>query len=133
MDEVTQQNAALVEEAAAAAESLLDQATELRTIVDKYVVGAVATPQNAADPRHATPPPRPHAAAAPGAERRSGNRPWSRRPGGPRDSVAKPSATPRPGAASRPPPRTVATPAPSAPSASPRASGASGSDDWSEF
>ena len=36
MDEVTQQNAALVEEAAAAAESLRQQAQELRGAVDVF-------------------------------------------------------------------------------------------------
>ena len=36
MDSVTQQNAALVEEAAAAAQSLLDQATELAEVVSIF-------------------------------------------------------------------------------------------------
>ena len=39
MDEVTQQNAALVEEAAAAAQSLEDQARALKGLVGKFVLG----------------------------------------------------------------------------------------------
>jgi methyl-accepting chemotaxis protein len=39
MDEVTQQNAALVEEAAAAAESLLDQANNLAEVVSIFKLG----------------------------------------------------------------------------------------------
>jgi methyl-accepting chemotaxis protein len=38
MDQVTQQNAALVEEAAAAADSMRDQATQLSTIVGRFKV-----------------------------------------------------------------------------------------------
>jgi methyl-accepting chemotaxis protein len=38
MDQVTQQNAALVEEAAAAADSMHDQATQLSTIVGRFKV-----------------------------------------------------------------------------------------------
>jgi methyl-accepting chemotaxis protein len=36
MDETTQQNAALVEEAAAAAESLVDQANQLADVISKF-------------------------------------------------------------------------------------------------
>ncbi|PCE28826.1 hypothetical protein BWP39_01135 [Paraburkholderia acidicola] len=43
MDEVTQQNAALVEEAAAAAQSLEDQATKLRTAVSVFQLGDEAS------------------------------------------------------------------------------------------
>ena len=42
MDEVTQQNAALVEEAAAAAQSLQDQAGRLRDTVSAFRVNGVA-------------------------------------------------------------------------------------------
>jgi len=42
MDEVTQQNAALVEEAAAAAESLLDQANELANVVSIFKLDSSA-------------------------------------------------------------------------------------------
>ena len=133
MDEVTQQNAALVEEAAAAAESLLDQATELRAIVDKYVVGASAAPQTTAEPRRvaAPPSPQPAVATAP-VERRSASRPWSRRPGTARNVAATASAAPRPRTAPTPSPAAQAATPPARP-APPRATGASGSDDWNEF
>ena len=42
MDEVTQQNAALVEQSAAAAESLLDEASRLDQMMAKYKVGSDA-------------------------------------------------------------------------------------------
>ena len=43
MDQVTQQNAALVEEAAAATQSLQDQATELAQTVSIFKIDAGAT------------------------------------------------------------------------------------------
>jgi methyl-accepting chemotaxis protein-1 (serine sensor receptor) len=57
MDEVTQQNAALVEEAAAAASSLEDQAGKLRTAVAVFQLeeGGYKAPMNAAPARAATP------------------------------------------------------------------------------
>ena len=57
MDEVTQQNAALVEEAAAAASSLEDQAGKLRTAVAVFQLeeGGYKAPVNAAPTRAATP------------------------------------------------------------------------------
>ena len=44
MDDVTQQNTALVEEAAAAAESLMDHASELATAVGVFIVEGHAAP-----------------------------------------------------------------------------------------
>jgi methyl-accepting chemotaxis protein-1 (serine sensor receptor) len=57
MDEVTQQNAALVEEAAAAASSLEDQAGKLRTAVAVFQLeeGAYKAPVSAPPKRAATP------------------------------------------------------------------------------
>ena len=46
MDEVTQQNAALVEQASAAAESLEEQATTLAQTVSVFRLGAGCTPQD---------------------------------------------------------------------------------------
>jgi methyl-accepting chemotaxis protein len=43
MDEVTQQNAALVEEAAAAAESLLEQANQLSDVVGVFKIDGVSS------------------------------------------------------------------------------------------
>jgi len=125
MDEVTQQNAALVEEAAAAAESLLDQSQQLDSMMAKFRV----TDEKSAgwsgevDRRRRDAwkavelPVRP---AAP--ERRSASRPWSKPAGA---SAAGNKSPAKPAAAARPalPP---ARPAP-------RASGGGSGDDWTEF
>ena len=63
MDESTQQNAALVEEAAAASQAIVQQALALNTIVARYQVGGDAG-SSAEAPR--------------AAERRSKDRPWSK-------------------------------------------------------
>jgi methyl-accepting chemotaxis protein len=78
MDEVTQQNAALVEQSAAAAESLLEEASRLDQMMSKYQVGDAAAQKSAAEPvrptpRSATPAPK---------DRRAVNRPWSGTTGG---------------------------------------------------
>jgi methyl-accepting chemotaxis protein len=70
MDDVTQQNAALVEEASAAAQALTEQASNLSQLIARYRVGEGA----GADSPH--PMARPaKAAAAPAVERRAPNRP----------------------------------------------------------
>ena len=69
MDEVTQQNAALVEEAAAAAQALMEEARSLDVLMTKYRVGeerAVHAPRAAAAP------------ARPAVERRSPGRPFTK-------------------------------------------------------
>ena len=74
MDQVTQQNAALVEEAAAAAESLQDQSTNLTSLVSAFNVGATHTSAPArrapasravAAPRAVAPKPSPSREVAP--------------------------------------------------------------------
>jgi ABC-type transporter Mla subunit MlaD len=71
MDEMTQQNAALVEQAAAAAESLQDQADGLAQAVAVFKVGggagALAAPRQAVarTPQPARPAPRPAARPTP--------------------------------------------------------------------
>ena len=108
MDGMTQQNAALVEQAAAAAQSLQDQAAELSHVVSifKLVEGeeraAAYVPAMAATP-----------AIAPVAAR-------------------KPAATVRPVKSIA---RKAAAPAPAAPAASKRvaASTATSNDEWEEF
>ena len=61
MDEMTQQNAALVEEASAASEAILGQATHLAELVASYAVTKDATAavarQPAREPRAARPTP----------------------------------------------------------------------------
>jgi methyl-accepting chemotaxis protein len=65
MDEVTQQNAALVEEAAAASQSMQEQAANLATVVGFFKTGAQGVAA-AAIPRRAAPtaPPSPRVAKA---------------------------------------------------------------------
>lgn len=84
MDEMTQQNAALVEEAAAATQALSSQAVELTQLLSRYRVGdAAAAPpsRSAARPAAAQPAAAQPAARRPASvgtkERRSSARPWS--------------------------------------------------------
>jgi len=69
MDQVTQQNAALVEEAAAAAEAMQEQAARLSEVVSvfKLLASAQAAPQSKPAPRKPAVPPRLVASAKPGA------------------------------------------------------------------
>ena len=77
MDQTTQQNAALVEEASAASQAIVEQAQSLNGMIARYNVGG----ESAAA--------RPAAKAAPAAtERRSGARPWANR-AAPAASAAK--------------------------------------------
>ena len=80
MDDVTQQNAALVEEASAAAQALTEQASSLTQLIARYRVGESAqTGEGAVQgaPRTAARPATP--AAAPAVERRAPNRPMTGR------------------------------------------------------
>jgi methyl-accepting chemotaxis protein len=79
MDEVTQQNAALVEEAAAAAQALMDQARTMTETMAKYRTGEGGAP--AAAPR-----------AYAGPERRGPDRPFTRKAKAP---AARATAAPR--------------------------------------
>jgi methyl-accepting chemotaxis protein len=74
MDTVTQQNAALVEEASAAAHTLTEQAANLTELIARYRLdkGAVAAPKVQARP----PTTGGSSAAAPAVERRAANRPF---------------------------------------------------------
>jgi methyl-accepting chemotaxis protein len=75
MDQTTQQNAALVEEASAASQAIVEQAQALNGMIDRYNVGDEAVS-------------RPAAKASPAiAERRSTARPWANR--APAASAAK--------------------------------------------
>jgi methyl-accepting chemotaxis protein len=129
LDEMTQQNAALVEESAAAADSMREQAQRLNQLVLKFEVGthegigvairAAATPVT----RPATPPAPVAAitAVAPAAP--------SRPP-----ALHRPAAAPKPAAAAAPTPSTVSPAGPPAttPVSSALASAAAG-DDWETF
>jgi methyl-accepting chemotaxis protein len=72
MDDVTQQNAALVEEASAAARALTEQASNLTQLIAHYKVG-----EGAAAQEPGVPAPREAVASVRNVERRAANRPWS--------------------------------------------------------
>jgi methyl-accepting chemotaxis protein len=71
MDDVTQQNAALVEEASAAAQALTEQASNLTQLISRYRVGEGAADEAKQAPAAA------HKAAAPAVERRAPSRPMT--------------------------------------------------------
>jgi methyl-accepting chemotaxis protein len=73
MDTVTQQNAALVEQASAAAHTLTEQAANLTELIARYRLdkASVAAPKLPAAPPAAS-----SSAAAPAVERRAANRPF---------------------------------------------------------
>lgn len=75
MDEVTQQNAALVEQSAAAAESLLEEASRLDDMMSKYNVGSEVASSMRSSQEHSREEAR-RPARAP-QERRAGSRPWN--------------------------------------------------------
>ena len=83
MDEMTQQNAALVEEATAASQSMADQARDLNKMMSRYRIdeaaaaGWVASPAQRANVAAAV---ATGNAPAPKVERRSASRPWSKAP-----------------------------------------------------
>ncbi|MFK7886301.1 MAG: methyl-accepting chemotaxis protein [Gammaproteobacteria bacterium] len=84
MDSVTQQNAALVEEAAATSRSMSDQAAELTQHIGYFsVAGEMTLPPASAPPPRATSRPAapikapPSKQTAPAVERRGKDRPWS--------------------------------------------------------
>ncbi len=106
LDQMTQQNAALVEESAAAAESLKDQALRLTEVVSVFRLGEEERQQAyVAKPRKSSKP-------APGKASASVHRP------APRPASAKPAAAP------------MASPSPAASHPAPKAAG---DDDWQSF
>jgi methyl-accepting chemotaxis protein len=83
MDEMTQQNAALVEEATAASQSMADQARDLNQMMNRYRINEAAAGWVAAPTQRANVEAAKAAKAAgktPKAERRSSGRPWSKAP-----------------------------------------------------
>ncbi|MBP6765701.1 MAG: hypothetical protein KA141_11925 [Rubrivivax sp.] len=125
LDQMTQQNAALVEESAAAAESLKDQSRQLAGAVASFQLGASATGTaptvlagSAIHRAHTT-----SAAAA--------RRPLAKlsKPG------SKPAAKPaqRPAAPSAAAPASTAPSRPAATTAAPAATAGGGNDDWETF
>ena len=137
LDQMTQQNAALVEESAAAAESLSDQARKLTALVGHFKVSdpkpgsvdAVGVTPPPAPARTSAPTPKPAVAASmakPTTTRPVAAKPAATRPSPPKApaaSVAK--ARPAPAAPSTPKQAPAAAPGPSATSAP--------GDDWETF
>jgi methyl-accepting chemotaxis protein len=79
LDELTQQNAALVEQASAASQAMAEQARGLNENMSRYTVMAVVTQARAARAEAAPKAPaRTPAKSAPSVERRKGARPWSK-------------------------------------------------------
>jgi methyl-accepting chemotaxis protein len=81
MDELTQQNAALVEQATTASQSMAHEAHALHEMMDSYQLGDLARPTPA---RHTDVTPEADSTneePASRAERRSAGRPWSRAAG----------------------------------------------------
>ena len=111
MDSMTQQNAALVEEAAAAAQSLQDQASELAHVVSIFKLVEGEQPQIAA-PSHSL-------ALAPAAAAK----PAPVKPAAARPALKKPVAAVRKPAA----------PAAEAPAKPKKVAAAAGADEWEEF
>jgi methyl-accepting chemotaxis protein len=125
LDQMTQQNAALVEESAAAASSMKDQAQRLASVVATFKLdGNAMSSAPKAVPYRAPPKSLP-------------NRPAPRSLAAPAKRLAapvKPSATTKPALPSKAPPvlmAKVAAPSPS--KASSKASGTKGDDDWETF
>ena len=112
LDQMTQQNAALVEESTAAAASMRDQAQKLAEVVAMFNVGAVAARAPAAPPRAAPVPAAPKPAPAT-ASRAVGHKPAPKAPA----AARLPSATP---------PAPATAPRPAAPAKA-------DDDDWESF
>ncbi|MDA8444939.1 methyl-accepting chemotaxis protein [Paracidovorax valerianellae] len=145
MDQATQQNAALVEESAAAASGLRVQADQLVQAVavfklaagsgassasSAYVASAPAAPvrKPVALPARAAPAPAPRAVAQPARARLAA--PSATAPG-----AAKPTAGKAPAASKAPTqkPRAMAPPPANAPAAAPASGGKHNADDWETF
>ncbi|MBB4842153.1 methyl-accepting chemotaxis protein [Paucibacter oligotrophus] len=116
LDQMTQQNAALVEQSAAAAESLKDQARRLTEVVSVFRLGSDERP-----PSRSTPSPSPTAASTPSPASAA----KSFKPSGFKPAPAKAS-----------PPRPAPSPKAAAPAAAPAAASAGKNDDegdWQSF
>ncbi|ULX50602.1 hypothetical protein A9P79_01125 [Cupriavidus taiwanensis] len=129
MDQVTQQNAALVEEAAAAAGALEEQAQKLKNVVSVFTVGATAAPAaaNAGAKAAAKSPASPAPATPAGVGASPGTRATAARslPG---TAPVRPAGVP-----AGKPANSAAIRAASRPAARPAVAAAGGDDDWSAF
>ena len=115
LDQMTQQNSALVEQSAAAASSMKDQAHHLSEIVSQFKLSGQTQRPTTASSARVPAPPRPRAIAAP-----------------------TPKAAPRPAPASLPKPAAVRGPSPvaaskPAPAPAPSAKAGAAADEWETF
>jgi len=95
MDELTQQNAALVEEATAASQAMAEQVRGLNEMLARFQVGmAELTAPTSAPAAHVAKAATAAAASASRAERRGANRPWTARAHGAKAAKQKPGAEP---------------------------------------
>jgi methyl-accepting chemotaxis protein len=92
MDEMTQQNAALVEQATAASQSMADQARDLTVMMDKYQIGDFGIGMSMS--RAPAPTPKVEVKALP--DRRGPNRPFAGKPAAPKAAVSRPQEAARP-------------------------------------
>ena len=130
LDQMTQQNAALVEESAAAAQSLRDQAQQLAQVVGQFQLSGQGEIAAMCRPlRDVTPRPAPLAAAAP-APRLAATRPTP--PKAAPAPAPRTLAAPRAAPASSSPPRPAAKPA-APPPAAPAPAQGGGDDGWETF
>jgi methyl-accepting chemotaxis protein len=117
MDELTQQNAALVEQATASSQAMADQARELNEMMSRYQVsGEVGMRRSTPSHVEAAPTVSTAADGAPAMDRRSKSRPWAKRSA----AAGLPAATAA--AAAAPAPRKQAA-----------AAGGGSDSDWQEF
>jgi len=123
LDQMTQQNAALVEESTAAATSMRDQAQRLAEVVSVFNVGAVAARAPAPAPRPAPAPAAPRTAAPP--------KPAAAVKAAP--SAARVAAPSKPTSANAKAPAAPRLASSTAPSPAPRATAQGGDDDWESF
>ncbi|AOG25192.1 methyl-accepting chemotaxis protein [Acidovorax sp. RAC01] len=134
LDQMTQQNAALVEESTAAAASMRDQAQRLAEVVSVFNVGGVAVRAAAPAPARA-PAPAPRPAPAVSSSRASAPaRQIAAKPAAPKAGAVSAAArlASAPAAAAAPRPAKAAGPAPApAPRPAPRPAG--GEDEWESF
>jgi methyl-accepting chemotaxis protein len=86
MDELTQQNAALVEQATAASQAMAEQARELNDMMGRYVTDGTGQITSSAMARPAAR----SASSAPAVERRSASRPWNNRTAKAADAASAP-------------------------------------------
>jgi len=121
MEDVTTQNAALVEEAAAAAQSLLDQARGLDQVISAFQVIEESAPQWTGQDRRKADTWRTGSTVKPASKPKPPANEKRRPPAPPRQRAVAPRAHP------------VSPAAPAARPGSPRSTGTDGAADWEEF